>query len=215
MKIEFVEPELPCPGAVAVGVWEEGVLTPAARKLDGMTGGALARALSVSPRFRGRKEDLLTVVAPQGVPASRIVLAGLGKPAAMDARLLQDIGGLLVAHLNGTGEKEATLAIDLDAAAGLGEAEAAAELAFGARLRSYRFDRYKTREKPEQKASLRRPRRFRRATWPPTRSSSRAISSPNPPTSSTPRRSRLGPKACGSSGSALRSSTRQQCARSA
>jgi leucyl aminopeptidase len=154
MKIEFVEPELPCPGAVAVGVWEEGVLTPAARKLDGMTGGALARALSVSPRFRGRKEDLLTVVAPQGVPASRIVLAGLGKPAAMDARLLQDIGGLLVAHLNGTGEKEATLAIDLDAAAGLGEAEAAAELAFGARLRSYRFDRYKTREKPEQKASL-------------------------------------------------------------
>jgi leucyl aminopeptidase len=154
MKIEFVEPELPCPGAVAVGIWEEGALTPAARKLDGMTGGALARALSVSPRFHGRKDDLLTVVAPQGVPASRIVLVGLGKPAAMDARLLQDIGGLLVSHLNGTGEREATLAIDLDAAAGLGEAEAAAELAFGARLRSYRFDRYKTREKPEQKASL-------------------------------------------------------------
>src|SRR5579885_3299223 len=105
MKIEFVEPELPCPGAVAVGIWEEGALTPAARKLDGMTGGALARALSVSPRFHGRKDDLLTVVAPQGVPASRIVLVGLGKPAAMDARLLQDIGGLLGTHLSDTGDR--------------------------------------------------------------------------------------------------------------
>jgi leucyl aminopeptidase len=154
MKIEFAESGLPHTGAVAVGVWEDAVLTPAAKRLDEATGGALARALAVSPRFRGRKDDLVSVVAPQGLPVSRIVLAGLGKPASMDARLLQDLGGALVAHLNGAGETEATLAIDLGDGAALGKAEAAAELAFGAQLRSYRFDKYKTKEKPEKKPSL-------------------------------------------------------------
>jgi leucyl aminopeptidase len=156
MKIEFTESELPHSGAVAVGVWEDGVLTPAAKRLDATTGRALTRALAAAPRFRGRKDNLLSVVAPSGLPVSRIVLAGLGKPTAMDARLLQDLGGALVAHLNGAGEREATFAIDLGEAAPLGEAEAAAELAFGARLRSYRFDKYKTRQKPEQQTSLTR-----------------------------------------------------------
>ncbi|MGH7087707.1 MAG: leucyl aminopeptidase, partial [Stellaceae bacterium] len=62
----------------------------------------------------------------------------------------------LYAHLAGAGEEEATLAIDLGEGAALGKAAAAAELAFGARLRSYRFDKYKTREKPEKKPALRR-----------------------------------------------------------
>ena len=39
-------------------------------------------------------------------------------------------------------------------AAPVGAAEAAAHLALGARLRSYRFDRYKTRQKRDQQASL-------------------------------------------------------------
>ncbi|HZU91155.1 MAG TPA: M17 family peptidase N-terminal domain-containing protein, partial [Stellaceae bacterium] len=156
MRIEFAESKLPRSGAVVVGVWEEGTLTPTARRLDEATGGALGRALAASPRFRGRKDDLLSVVAPPGLPVSRIVLAGLGKPAAAEARLLQDLGGALAAYLNGAGEREATVAIDLGEGAVLGEAEAAAELAFGARLRSYRFDKYKTREKPERKRSLAR-----------------------------------------------------------
>ncbi|MGH7054731.1 MAG: M17 family peptidase N-terminal domain-containing protein, partial [Stellaceae bacterium] len=134
MKIEFAESGVPQVGAVAVGVWEDGVLTPAAKRLDEATGGALSRALAVSPRFRGRKDDLLPVVAPPGLPLSRIVLAGLGKPASVDALLLQDLGGALYAHLAGAGEEEATLAIDLGEGAALGKAAAAAELAFGARL---------------------------------------------------------------------------------
>ena len=36
----------------------------------------------------------------------------------------------------------------------LDEAAFAANLAYGARLRFYRFDKYKTKEKPEQKPSL-------------------------------------------------------------
>jgi len=46
--------------------------------------------------------------------------------------------------------------VDEIAGARLGLAESAAHLAQGARLRGYRFDKYRTREKPEQKPQLKR-----------------------------------------------------------
>jgi leucyl aminopeptidase len=154
MKIRFAEPDLPRSGAVVVGVWEGKVLTPAATRLDEAAEGAIGRALSAPSRFTGKKDQMLPIVGPPHLSASRIVLAGLGKPESADPRSLQQLGGNLVAHLNGAGEEEATLMIDVAEAASIGEAEAAAEIAFGAQLRSYRFDKYKTKQKPEQKPSL-------------------------------------------------------------
>jgi leucyl aminopeptidase len=156
MKISFTEPDLPRSGAVVVGVWEGKALTPAARRLDEATGGAIARALSVPSRFSGKKDELLPLIGPPNLSASRIVVAGLGKPEVADNRSLQQLGGNLVAHLNGAGEEEATLMIDVAESAPISQAEAAAEIAFGAHLRSYRFDKYKTKEKTEKKPSLAR-----------------------------------------------------------
>jgi leucyl aminopeptidase len=156
MEISFAEPDLPRSGAVVVGVWEEAALTPAAKRLDEATGGAIGRALAAAARFKGKKDELLPIVGPAGLSVNRIVLAGLGKPDSANARSFQQLGGNLVAHLNGAGETEATFAIDVDEAADIDHADAAAHLAFGARLKSYRFDKYKTKQKPEQKASLRR-----------------------------------------------------------
>jgi len=154
MKISFAEFEPPRSGAVVVGVWEEGGLTAPARQLDEATDGALSRALAASPRFRGKRNELIPVVAPAKLPVSRIVLAGLGKPDAADARMLEDLGGTLVAHLNGAGATEAVFAIDVGEAAALTPAAAASHLAFGAALRGYRFDKYRTKERPERKPSL-------------------------------------------------------------
>jgi leucyl aminopeptidase len=156
MKISFAEPGLPHSGVIVVGVWEERALTPAATRLDEATGGAVSRAVAAAPRFHGKKDELLPLIGPPGIAASRIVLAGLGKPEATDARRLQDLGGRLVAHLNAAGEAEAAFAVELGDGAGIGAAEAAAQLAYGAALRAYRFDRYRTAEKPEKKPSLER-----------------------------------------------------------
>jgi leucyl aminopeptidase len=156
MKISFAEPDLPRSGAVVVGVWEGKVLTPAARRLDEAAGSAITRALAAASRFSGKKDELLPIVGAPDLSVSRIVLAGLGKPESADSRSLQQLGGNLVTHLNGAGEQEATLMIDAAEGASIGAAEAAAELAFGAQLRSYRFDKYKTKQKPEQKPSLNR-----------------------------------------------------------
>jgi leucyl aminopeptidase len=154
MKISFVEPELPRSGAVIAGIWEECRLPPFAARLDEASRGAVRRALAAAPRFAGKKAELLPILAPAELPVSRIVLYGLGVPEAADGRLYEEVGGILVPHLNGVGETAATVAIDVAAAAPIGEAEAAARLALGAMLRAYRFDRYKTKQKPEQQASL-------------------------------------------------------------
>jgi leucyl aminopeptidase len=156
MKISFAEPDLPRSGAVVVGVWEGKVLTPAARRLDEAAGSAITRALAAASRFSGKKDELLPIVGAPDLSVSRIVLAGLGKPESADSRSLQQLGGNLVTHLNGAGEQEATLMLDIGEGASIGSTEAAAELAFGAQLRSYRFDKYKTKQKPEQKPSLAR-----------------------------------------------------------
>src|SRR5258706_6636568 len=82
MKITFGEPALPKTGAVVVGVKEEGKLTPTAAELDRRTGGALKRAIAAS-RFSGKKDELLSVVAPANLVLSRIVLPGLGQPSSV------------------------------------------------------------------------------------------------------------------------------------
>jgi leucyl aminopeptidase len=154
MKIDFAEFVMPRSGAVIVGAFEDRVLTATARRLDEETGGAVSRAVAAAPRFHGKKNELLPLIGPPKLSLSRIVVAGLGKPDAVDARLLQDLGGNLVAHLNGAGESEATFAVDPGEGAKVKPGEAAAQLAFGAALRAYRFDKYRTTEKPEKKPSL-------------------------------------------------------------
>ncbi len=149
MKIAFSEPGMPRSGAVVVGVEEGNGLTPSARHLDRATEGAVSRALEAS-RFTGKRAQLLEIVAPRGVAVRRIVLVGLG--GGLDESAQQALGGHIVAHLNRVGEQAASVLID----AGADDlAAAAAQVAFGARLRGYRFDKYRTREDAEKKPSLR------------------------------------------------------------
>jgi leucyl aminopeptidase len=155
MKIAFAKLEQPNSGAIVAGVFEDRKLTPTAAALDRQTDGAVTRALAGS-RFKGKPDNLLALIAPAGLELSRIVLVGLGKPDTIDALALQATGGRIVAHLNSVGESKAAVAIDEVPGATLSPAEQAAHLAFGARLRSYRFDKYRTTEKPEAKPTLKK-----------------------------------------------------------
>ncbi len=158
MRIRFAEPSLPKQGTLAVGVLADRVLTPAAAELDRQTGGLLGRAMAAAPKFKGNKEELLTLLAPPGIaePGSdlaRIVLVGLGAADKLDRLVLQRIGGALQAQLDQQGETSVTIRFDPIEGAAIGPAEIAA-LGYGALLRSYRFDKYRTRQKPEAKPAL-------------------------------------------------------------
>jgi leucyl aminopeptidase len=153
MKIVFAEPSAPKSGSVVALVLEDRKMTPSAEAVDKQTGGMLARAMAAS-RFKGRKDETLSVLAPAKIDAARVILVGLGKAAALDAAAFQRAGGQIVAQLNSAGESAAQVTVDGIDGAKLGAADAAAELAYGARLRSYRFDKYRTTEKPDHKPSL-------------------------------------------------------------
>jgi leucyl aminopeptidase len=155
MKVSFAKSEMPGSGAVVVGVLEDRKLTPSAAQLDKQSKGAIGRAIHAS-RFKGKPEDALTIMAPAGLEVSRVLLIGLGKPAALDELTAQAIGGRMLAQLNNTGEGAAAVMVDELDGGKIGTAELAAHLAHGARLRSYRFDKYRTTEKPDQKPSLKR-----------------------------------------------------------
>ena len=111
MKVAFAKPEPATSGSYVVAVLDDRKLTPAAAALDKKTGGVLTRAMG-SSRFKGRKDDVLDIVAPKGLPVARIVLVGLGKVEQVDATRLQALGGNLVAHLNRVGEALGTLAVE-------------------------------------------------------------------------------------------------------
>ena len=171
MKVVFAKPDLPRDGAIVAGVLDDRRLTRSAAALYCDTDGAIGRALAASSRFKGRPDDLLNLLAPAGLGASRVVLVGLGKPSAFDARAAQAVGGRILAYLNGTGETEAAVAVDDIEGSALGAAEIAANLAYGIRLRAYRFDKYRTTEKARPEAEPeaaddhgrrhgRRPKRF-------------------------------------------------------
>ena len=154
MKVSFSKIEPPAGGAVVVGVHEDRKLTPTAAQIDKQSKGAIERALGAS-RFKGKADDVLTILAPAGTQASRIVLVGLGKPGALDAAGAIALGGRIYAHLGGSGEGAAAVAVD-DIAYKAPVEEIAANVAYGVRLRSYRFDKYRTTEKPDAKPSLKK-----------------------------------------------------------
>ncbi|MHA1538641.1 MAG: leucyl aminopeptidase [Alphaproteobacteria bacterium] len=153
MKISFAEPAMPKSGTLVVAAREGRALTPFAATLDKSTGGALRRAMEAS-RFKGGKDDILEVLAPAGSKLARIVLVGLGKVGEFDAGRAEILGGKLCSSLNAGGVKAAAIVLDGLDRAELSLAQAAAHLGIGARLRAYRFDKYRTKEKAASKATL-------------------------------------------------------------
>ncbi|HKF72440.1 MAG TPA: M17 family peptidase N-terminal domain-containing protein, partial [Stellaceae bacterium] len=153
MKISFADPKLPKSGTVVVGVLEGKKLSPSAAALDKESNGALTGAMAAS-RFTGKKEETLVMPAPRGLFFDRVVLLGLGKPGGLTPVQVQRLGGAVVPALNAVGATSALVAVDKVPGTRLTPAEAAANFAHGAMLRSYRFDKYRTKEKPEKKPTL-------------------------------------------------------------
>jgi leucyl aminopeptidase len=156
LDIAFVKPVLPRHGALVLPLVEAGPegmseLVGLAQAVDAASGGAIARALAAAS-FKGRKGQSCTIWAPAlegGVSGpSRIVAIGLGKAAELTPEGLEAAGGAALPLVNG--EREAVIAAETLAA------PQAAAFALGLLLKSYRFDRYRTTEKEEDKPRLER-----------------------------------------------------------
>lgn len=124
-------------------VEEGGKLPPHAAELDAEVGGLLSEALAAD-RFTGKAGQQAFVVLPKGSDAKRAVLVGAGKDR--DARAMEKLGANLYKAHAQSGYKDIDLYLD--------DAEACARAALGAVLAAYRFDDYKTKQKPDQLPTL-------------------------------------------------------------
>jgi len=148
MQISFAMPDNVTGGAWVVGAADGAALLPGAVRADKASGGAVARALKVSS-FTGKSGQFVEVLAPAGVKASRILVVGLGKSEALDEKGLETLGAQIAARLYATGETSASLEIDVPKGSKVKKPELAAHLAFGAKLKSYAFDKYRTKNLDE------------------------------------------------------------------
>lgn len=144
LDIEFAALTSPLQPVVAVLVADGMKLGPEARALDQKAQGAILKAAEAAD-FKGSAKTGFEILAPVKLDASRLIVAGIGKPAEASEqdRIIQ--GGYLLGQLTARKAKSASLVVDL-AEEGVKADTLAADLAFGAVLRHYNFKRYLTKK---------------------------------------------------------------------
>jgi leucyl aminopeptidase len=152
LKIIFAAHKLPSQNAAILPVAADSKLGVHGTAMDRKLGGAIKRAMA-SCSFTGARERTLTIVAPAKTRLTRLVLVGIGDPVKVTDIGLQRAGGAAYAALNGK-ESQAIFMMDEFKGLAMTPSDAAADVGFGARLRSYRFDKYRTKLKPDQKSNL-------------------------------------------------------------
>jgi len=116
---------------------------PAAEKALAPLGDQLRRA-AAADRFTGKSGSSLELIAPPGLAAPRLIVVGTGKQNELKDRDVVALGGAAIGKLP-SAVAQATVVAEF--ASGALKAGQVAKLALGARLRAYRFDRYKTKRK--------------------------------------------------------------------
>ncbi len=153
MQITFSAAALPKGGAIVIPVFEDGQKPKAYDDLDQASDGAIERAVKAAG-YKAKKGKALDIIAPAALGLSRIVLMGAGPSKSFTALDAETLGGHAAGCLLAGQDKSGVIAL-----AGLtlkkpAADELAASVALGARLRCYRFDKYRTKEKKEDKPVL-------------------------------------------------------------
>jgi leucyl aminopeptidase len=126
---------------IVVIIDESLTLTKDAITIDNHFGSIISLAIKEN-NFKGTKKDSLKVTAMHNGILHSIFLIGAGKPSK--AHDFITLGGRLFTQLNAAKINEAYIIASSNIP----------ELIFGAKLKSYKFDKYKTKQKPEDKISL-------------------------------------------------------------
>ncbi|MFO1148684.1 MAG: leucyl aminopeptidase [Alsobacter sp.] len=141
IKIDFARPSLPASGTVVLFVGDDGAL-PAIDGIDSHLSQAVVRA-AAAEGFKGKVGSAMTLLAPSGLQAAKLVLVGIGGTKEQAETNYVKLGGIVLGHAG----KSKAITVILEGPAGWRvDGAAAADLALGASLRAYRFDRYKSRK---------------------------------------------------------------------
>ena len=151
LKLGFAPFAVPAKGVLIVFCDDGLRFGTATAKALGSAAGLVARAAKAE-RFTGKSGTALELIMPEGLKVARLVVIGAGKAsgnktAGLAQKDLLKLGGLAMGKLP-LAASEATVFADLPGVAL--KAEQAADVALGAVLRAYAFDRYKTKRKEDE-----------------------------------------------------------------
>lgn len=149
-KLGFGPIAAPAGGVLVVFADDNLQFGPRTRSALGSATDLITRAAKAD-RFTGKSGSALDIVAPAGLKAARLVVIGTGKAAERKPHDLVKLGGSAMGRIPAAAS-EATMLLEL--ADGPLMADAAADVALGATLRGYSFERYKTRRKEGEEAPV-------------------------------------------------------------
>jgi leucyl aminopeptidase len=151
VKVGFVPFSAAARGILVVFCDDSLKFGEATRKALGTAADTVRRAAETN-RFKGKSGSTLDILAPQGLKASRLIVVGAGKLSAIkDSDFLKFGGAAAGKLLAGNG----AVSIVAELPGGAMKPEQAAAVASGVRLRAYKFDRYKTRNKDGEDTAVR------------------------------------------------------------
>lgn len=157
MKVNFVKSSSATAGTVVVGIFEEGNLGSHAQKFDQQSQGMVAKTIQYHNRFKKNLGEFVSISSPSHLPFDRLIVAGLGKKSAFTERSAENVGGHIFSQLISVNEKESTCILDEFESSDKKTTninELAAHIAYGMQLKNYRFSKYKTSTKPQDKPIL-------------------------------------------------------------
>jgi leucyl aminopeptidase len=99
--------------------------------------------------FKGKSGQTLDLIAPHGLKVSRLIVIGTGNPSDLKPEDVVKLGGAALGRVPSSASDVMLVAEFSNGSASAGQA---ADLALGATLRAYAFDRYKTKRKEDDSA---------------------------------------------------------------
>jgi leucyl aminopeptidase len=115
-------------------------LPPHLHKLDAASGGVIVRAMEVSG-FKRKRKSVIEILAPHGISAGRILIAGLGDAKTLTGKDWTDLGGAVRGKLHG---KSIEADVSFAGVEPLAE-DSPLRFALGFGLRNYAFRKYKSK----------------------------------------------------------------------
>jgi leucyl aminopeptidase len=146
LKLEFASLEATLKGVLILFCAEGAKLGASAREAAEPTGDLVRRAVAAED-FKGKNGSVLEIVAPSGLDASRLIIIGVGKGRDLKAQDFVKLGGVAMGRIPAAASS-ATLLADLPG--GAIKPEHTADIALGAQLRAYAFERYKTKRRDDE-----------------------------------------------------------------
>ena len=132
--------------AIIAWVYKDNRLSATAEELDREENGFIQYHLESQSKFTGKSGQILSLTTSKDSEYLRIILVGLGDVTKLNTQSAEEAGQKLYAHLNEAGCKTAILSVQDDAAREeIDTADMAAHIAFGMELKTYNFEKYKTK----------------------------------------------------------------------